>query len=74
MNARKQDTRNKIALGGLVVKSGLSEEETAVVLGALVLASNALKGPKSEATRARFKAAGDAAFSVKEESDNDAKG
>lgn len=35
-NARKKDTREKIALGGLIVKAGLRYEKRAVLLGALI--------------------------------------
>lgn len=63
MNARREDTRRKIQLGGLVIKSGMSDYPASVILGALTLAAGALKGPNSDAAKARFKAAGDAAFS-----------
>lgn len=62
MNARKEDTRRKIQLGGLVVKAGLDEYPSAVILGALWLAKNALMGQKSDEALARFRAAGDALF------------
>lgn len=62
MNARKQDTRRKIELGGLVIKAGLDAEPSAVVLGALHLAAQALRGTDAETTRARFQAAGDLLF------------
>ena len=39
MDARKADTRNKIQLGGLIVKAGLAEEPAAVLLGLLLEAS-----------------------------------
>ncbi len=59
---RKADTRNKIQLGGLVVKAGLGEEETAVLLGAFIEAADALNGPNGVAIRRRFRRRGDAAF------------
>ncbi len=62
MDTRKQDTRRKIELGGLVVKAGMASEESAVILGALALARQALQGTSNDFTRARFKAAGDALF------------
>ncbi len=37
MDARKADTRNKIQLGGLIVKAGLAEEPAAVLLQAVDL-------------------------------------
>lgn len=62
MDAKKEDTRRKIELGGLILKSGLSSESKAVVLGALILAEKALSGADSDKVRARFIAAGNAAF------------
>lgn len=41
--ARKLDTRNKIELGGLVIKGGLSSETKAVILGAMLSAKNELR-------------------------------
>lgn len=35
LKKRRADTRNKIELGGLVIKSGISDYNKAVVLGAL---------------------------------------
>lgn len=35
-DARKKDTREKIELGGLIVKAGLRYEKRAVLLGALI--------------------------------------
>lgn len=63
MNARREDARRKIQLGGLVVKAGMSDYPAAVVLGALTLAANALNGPSAEAALQRFREAGDRAFS-----------
>jgi Conjugal transfer protein TraD len=60
---RKADTRNKIMLGGLVVKAGLGEEESAVILGILTLAAAELAGADGELARRRFRRAGDQAFS-----------
>lgn len=62
MNARREDTRRKIELGGLVVKAGLDQESSAVILGALRLATKALSGSSADTNRARFEVAGDAAF------------
>jgi hypothetical protein len=61
-DARKQDTRRKIMLGGLVIKSGLSVEPEAVILGALALVAKALSSPKAPEVRERFRLAGDALF------------
>jgi hypothetical protein len=63
MDVRKQDTRNKIQLGGLIIKAGLAEEETAIILGALVLAAEAINGPEGEVAKRRFRRAGDRTFS-----------
>ena len=45
MDARKADTRNKIQLGGLIVKAGLAREPAAVLLGLLLEAAKTLSGP-----------------------------
>jgi hypothetical protein len=63
MNARREDARRKIQLGGLVIKSGMADYPASVILGVLTLAAGALKGPNAGATKARFEAAGDEAFS-----------
>ena len=63
MNARREDARRKIQLGGLVIKSGMADYPASVILGTLTLAAGALKGPNAGATKARFEAAGDEAFS-----------
>ena len=62
MDARKADTRRKIELGGLVIKSGLANEDPAVIFGALSLAVKALNGSNGEGTRLRFQSAGSALF------------
>ncbi len=62
VDARKKEMRRKIQLGGLVVKSGLDAEEDAVILGALVLAVQALAGEHGEGVREKFKQAGDQVF------------
>lgn len=36
LDARKQDAREKIELGGLIVKAGLREADRAIILGALM--------------------------------------
>jgi len=62
MNARREDAHRKIQLGGLVIKSGMADYPPSVILGALALAENALKGANRAAALARFEAAGDALF------------
>lgn len=49
---RKKDTREKIALGGLIVKAGLRYESRALLLGLLIDAKSRLNG--NEAERARL--------------------
>jgi hypothetical protein len=63
MAERKQDTRIKIMLGGLVVKAGLADEDSAVILGILTFAAAALSAPDGDLARRRFRRAGDRAFS-----------
>lgn len=60
-DARKKETREKIELGGLIVKAGLRYEKRALLLGALVDLSHRLKSDEGE--RARLIALGAEAFS-----------
>lgn len=60
-DARKKDTREKIELGGLIVKAGLRYEKRALLLGALAELSLRLKSDEGE--RARLIAIGAEAFS-----------
>lgn len=55
-DARKKDTRDKIELGGLIVKAGLRFEKRALLLGALLELQLRLKSNDSE--RARLTALG----------------
>lgn len=50
-DARKKDTRDKIELGGLIVKAGLRYEKRALLLGALIDLSHRLKLDKGERER-----------------------
>ncbi|MCQ4632728.1 type IV conjugative transfer system coupling protein TraD [Shinella sp. CPCC 100929] len=59
-DARKRDTRDKIALGGLIVKAGLRFEKRALLLGALIELSDRLKANENE--RSRLTAIGAEAF------------
>lgn len=59
-DARKKDTRDKIELGGLVVKAGLRFEKRALLLGALIELQKRLKADDNE--RARLTAIGAEAF------------
>ncbi|MBY5378958.1 type IV conjugative transfer system coupling protein TraD [Rhizobium leguminosarum] len=60
-DARKRDTREKIELGGLIVKAGLRYEKRALLLGALLDISRRIKGDEGE--RSRLTAIGVEAFS-----------
>ncbi len=51
--ARRQDTREKIALGGLIIKAGLRHERPAVLLGALIELQSRLKTDGAERDRLR---------------------
>ncbi|ACM30973.1 MULTISPECIES: type IV conjugative transfer system coupling protein TraD [Rhizobium] len=59
-DARKKDTREKIELGGLIVKAGLRYEKRALLLGLLIDGGRRLKG--NEAERSRLTALGAEAF------------
>ncbi|NTI26851.1 type IV conjugative transfer system coupling protein TraD (plasmid) [Rhizobium rhizogenes] len=50
-DARKKDTREKIELGGLIVKAGLRYEKRALLLGLLIDACSRLKGDDAERVR-----------------------
>ncbi|MBC2775811.1 type IV conjugative transfer system coupling protein TraD [Rhizobium sp. AQ_MP] len=58
--ARKRDTREKIELGGLIVKAGLRFEKRALLLGLLIDAQRRIKNDKAE--QARLMAIGVEAF------------
>ena len=57
---RKKDTREKIALGGLIVKAGLRYESRALLLGLLIEAKTHIDCNETE--RARLTAIGAEAF------------
>lgn len=59
---RRQDTRRKIQLGGLVIKAGLADEEPAVILGLLTAARRVLSGSNAADSRRRWKELGDKTF------------
>ncbi|MCY1667563.1 MULTISPECIES: type IV conjugative transfer system coupling protein TraD [Rhizobium/Agrobacterium group] len=59
-DARKKDTREKIELGGLIVKAGLRFEKRAMLLGALLELAGRLKADPGE--RARLTSIGAEAF------------
>lgn len=58
-NDRKKDTRQKIELGGLVVKAGLRGTDKAVILGILMEASRRISDRDEHE---RYRAIGKAAF------------
>lgn len=64
-DARKKDTREKIELGGLIVKAGLRYEKRALLLGALIELRQRLKADEME--RARLIAVGAEAFGKADE-------
>ncbi|WP_337271088.1 type IV conjugative transfer system coupling protein TraD [Oryzifoliimicrobium ureilyticus] len=49
--ARKKDTREKIELGGLIVKAGLRYEKRSLLLGLLIEAGRRIKGDETEKSR-----------------------
>lgn len=49
--ARKKDAREKIELGGLIVKAGLRYEQRALLLGLLIDAGSRIKADEVERTR-----------------------
>jgi len=57
---RKADTRNKIQLGGLVIKANMQDYAKSVILGALIDACEQLE--RDDAILALFKAKGEATF------------
>ena len=59
-DARKKDTREKIELGGLIVKAGLRYEKRVLLLGLLLDARYRLQGDDAE--RSRLTAMGAEAF------------
>lgn len=63
-DTRKQDTRQKIQLGGLVAKAGLAEEESAVLLGAFMAIFTELAGPEGHSVRRRYQRLGDQIFTA----------
>lgn len=58
--ARKKDAREKIELGGLIVKAGLRYEKRALLLGVLIEAKKTIRGDETE--RSRLIAIGAEAF------------
>ena len=59
-DARRRDTREKIQLGGLIVKAGLRYEKRALLLGMLIDARQRVTGDDNE--RKRLMKIGEQAF------------
>jgi len=59
-DTRKRDTREKIELGGLIVKAGLRYEKRALLLGALIELAGRIRSDEGE--RSRLAAIGAEAF------------
>lgn len=47
MKARREDTRRKIELGGLVIKAKMDTYNKAIILGALISASESIQQEKN---------------------------
>ena len=60
---RKLDTRHKIELGGLVIKSKLGDYPKSIILGILIEAANKIAEDKNSLDH--YQAIGDLAFSDK---------
>ena len=61
---RKQDTRHKIQLGGLIKKAGLDGEKTAVLYGLLLEAKEKLENTNVNDTREAWRVKGDIALTM----------
>jgi len=60
---RKKETRQKIMLGGLIVKANLEDEPSNVILGLLLEAKEKLASLSAEKIRQDWKIRGDLCFS-----------
>jgi Conjugal transfer protein TraD len=65
LQQRKQETRRKIQLGGLIVKAGLQDESAAMLYGMLLEAQELLSGSNASKVRERWQIRGDVAFKLK---------
>lgn len=65
---RKQDTRRKIQLGGLIKKAGLDGETTAVLYGLLMEASEKLLSNDADQYRKDWRIKGDLALTTEKQS------
>ena len=62
MQERKADTRQKILLGGLVVKAGLHDVDANIILGMLIDGFSKIQSNDAEYAIQYFKNIGDEAF------------
>jgi hypothetical protein len=62
MQERKADTRQKILLGGLVIKAGLRDVDSNIILGMLIDGFTKIQGEDSQYALTYFKNLGDEAF------------
>jgi Conjugal transfer protein TraD len=67
MQQRKQETRRKIQLGGLIVKADLQDESTAVLYGLLLEAAELLTCAAATETRQRWQIRGDIALTLSQD-------
>ena len=65
---RRQDTRRKIQLGGLIKKAGVDGETTAVLFGLLVEAYEKLQSSEADDVRQDWRIKGDLALTSTTES------
>lgn len=65
---RKQDTRRKIQLGGLIKKAGLDGESTAVLYGLLLEAQEKINQTDGEKYREAFRLRGDLSLTLENKS------
>ncbi len=63
---RKQDTRRKIQLGGLIKKAELDEETTAVLYGLLLDAQEKLQSEQGHDIRKDWRIKGDLALTAEQ--------
>jgi len=59
---RKQDTRKKIQLGGLIKKAGLGDESTSILFGMLLDCKEKINFPDGELIKQEWKIKGDIAL------------
>jgi hypothetical protein len=64
LQQRKQETRRKIQLGGLIVKADLQDESTAILYGMLLEAAELLTSPNASKIREHWHIRGDVAFTL----------